>query len=90
MADAQDSAPLGATAAGQVQLYVDSMQFHDPVGDTGTSYCGYDSNGSGKRGVVRVGSAAPQHPPCASAPALNTRAGLPPPPDRLCRLPHRV
>ena len=31
----------GEAAGGRLLLYVDSMQVHDPVGDTGTSYCGY-------------------------------------------------
>jgi hypothetical protein len=42
---------VGEAAGGRLLLYVDSMQFHDVVGDTGQSYCGYDGQGSGKRGV---------------------------------------
>lgn len=41
---------VGATQS-KLLLYVDSMQFHDVLGDTGTSYCGYDTQSSGKRGV---------------------------------------
>lgn len=42
---------VGEAAGGRLLLYIDSMQFHDVVGDTGQTYCGYDSDGSGKRGV---------------------------------------
>jgi hypothetical protein len=54
---------VGATQS-KLLLYVDSMQFHDVVGDTGTSYCGYSERGSGKRGVGLL-TVAPE-------PALNT------------------